>query len=216
MARLLPSTPDLSAADEAEPRVVGIEGDDADELLAAMSSRTARELLLALHDEPGAPSELADRVGTSLQNAQYHLGNLSDAGLIEVIDTVYSEKGREMKVYAPADRPLVVVAADEAETASLRSMLGSLVGGLAGLAVVSLLVHVLLGGSLRFATLVGGTGGAADGGDGGVGTADAEVAAESTRAAAETAATLPPGLLFFAGGAVVLFAVVAVWYWRRR
>src|SRR6056297_1911223 len=86
MARLLPSTPDLSAAEESAPRVIGIDGEDADDLLAAIASGTARQLLTALHEEPAAPSELAARVDTSLQNAQYHLGKLEDAGMIEVID----------------------------------------------------------------------------------------------------------------------------------
>ncbi|NIU66678.1 MAG: ArsR family transcriptional regulator, partial [Actinobacteria bacterium] len=63
------------------------------------------------------------------QNAQYHLGRLEDAGAVEVVDTVYSEKGREMKVYAPADEPLVVVAGGESETSSLRAAITTLLAG---------------------------------------------------------------------------------------
>ena len=84
---LLPSESDATAAD-ADPRVVGVESDDADDLLSALSSETARHLLGELHDDPAPPGELADRVGTSLQNAQYHLENLQEAGAIEVVDTV--------------------------------------------------------------------------------------------------------------------------------
>lgn len=110
MARRLPSRSDPDV--DAVPRVVGLD-DDAENLLSALSSATTRRLLAALHDEPTNPASLADSVDTSLQNAQYHLDRLESAGVIEVIDTVYSEKGREMDVYAPADQPLVVVAADE-------------------------------------------------------------------------------------------------------
>ncbi|MFB6096383.1 MAG: ArsR/SmtB family transcription factor, partial [Haloferacaceae archaeon] len=86
MAKLWPSTPDTSAAEESDPRILGIDDDDADDLLSALSSDTARRLLAELHEEPSTPSVLADRVGTSLQNTQYHLGNLREADLVEVID----------------------------------------------------------------------------------------------------------------------------------
>jgi len=90
MADLLPSIPDTSSVDDGEPRVVGIDSEEADDVLAALSSNTARQLLTALHNDPGTPSNLADRIDTSLQNAQYHLGNLEDANVVRVIDTAYS------------------------------------------------------------------------------------------------------------------------------
>lgn len=90
MAGLLPSTPDTSAADESSPRVIGLEDDEASDLLSALSSGTARRVLAALHEEPTNAAELAERVDTSLQNVQYHLRKLDDAGLVEVVDTVYS------------------------------------------------------------------------------------------------------------------------------
>src|SRR6056297_2720950 len=126
---LLPSKPDTSAAEESAPRVVGVDSEDADELLAALSSGTARRILTELHEEPSPPSAVAERVDTSLQNAQYHLGKLETAGAVEVIDTVYSEKGREMDVYAPADRPLVIFAGDEQDQTLLDRALGRLLGG---------------------------------------------------------------------------------------
>ncbi|GAB3689364.1 hypothetical protein GCM10028857_24610 [Salinarchaeum chitinilyticum] len=144
MADLLPSIPDASARDDAEPRVVGLEDEDADAVLGALASSTARELLATLNDDPGHPSALADRVDTSLQNVQYHLGNLEDAGVIEVVDTAYSEKGREMDVYAPADRPLVLFAGDAEDETLLQRALGRLLGGLGALTGLSLAVRGLV------------------------------------------------------------------------
>lgn len=206
MADLLPSTPDTSAAEEPSPRVIGLDSDDADELLSALSSDTARRLLSTLHEEPSSPSALADRVDTSLQNVQYHLGNLDDAGLVEVVDTVYSEKGREMKVYAPADRPLVVFAGDEEESSGLKSALTTLLSGFAVLGLLSLLVQVWIGDGFPF---LGGTSGAGDGGA-------STMTVETTQQTAQAAAGLPPGLLFFLGGAAVLAVGFAVWFVRRR
>ncbi|WP_224270422.1 helix-turn-helix domain-containing protein [Haloprofundus salinisoli] len=146
MAGLLPSTPDTSDADPGDPRVIGLDSDAADELLSALSSRTARRVLAALHEEPTTPAALAERVDTSLQNVQYHLGSLEDAGIVEVVGTAYSEKGREMKVYGPSDSALVVVAGREEETNGLRALLSRLVGGVGVLGVASLVVDRLLGG----------------------------------------------------------------------
>jgi DNA-binding transcriptional ArsR family regulator len=163
---LLPSSPDTSAADGAEPRVVGVDSDRADELMSALSSETARQLLMELHEDPAPPSELSDRVDTSLQNAQYHLGNLKDAGAVEVIDTIYSEKGREMDIYAPADRPLVLFAGREEQSHGLRAALRDLVTGVAGVALGAVVVQELFGRSV-LASLTSSLGGAGSAGGGG-------------------------------------------------
>jgi DNA-binding transcriptional ArsR family regulator len=172
---LLPSSPEVSVEDD--PRVVGLDSEEADALMRALSSDTAREMLSALHEEPMPPSRLADRVDTTLQNAQYHLERLADAGAIEVVGTAYSEKGREMDVYAPADKPLVIFAGRDDQASGLRSALRRLVGGLFALLFGAVAVQELFGGGIRrlvepFAESgergAGGAGGAAgDGGDGG-------------------------------------------------
>ena len=201
MARLLPSQSDPEV--DASPRVVGLDDDDAEDLLSALSSTTARRILGELHDEPTNPAELAESVDTTLQNIQYHLGRLESAGAIEVIDTVYSEKGREMDLYAPADRPLVVVAADEEETAGLSDVLSRLLGGVAIVGIASLIAQFLVDGVPFGAQAGGGDAGGA------VGTAD--VATETVAATGP-----PPGLLVFLGGMTVLVAWLAVWAIRNR
>lgn len=218
MGRLLPSTQETSVPEDTGPRVIGVNDADADNLLSAMQSETARNLLTALHEEPAAPSELANQVDTSLQNAQYHLSNLEDAGVVEVIDTVYSEKGREMNVYAPADKPLVVVAGQQEETAGLKATLTSLLGGLGVLGIVSFIIQRLT----AEPTPLGGTGAApAGGGDsgdgGGVGVMDAATSTPVEEAASgfELVSFLTePGVLFFTGGAIVLVSILVFRYLR--
>jgi DNA-binding transcriptional ArsR family regulator len=193
MARLLPSSTETPDQD---PQVVGLDGDAAEDLVGALSAGTARELLSELYDEPAAPSELADRVDTSLQNAQYHLENLQEADLIEVVDTVYSEKGREMRVFAPASSPLVVVAGRQEDTSTLRSALGRLLSAFAVLAAASLVVQWLLGGGSPETPSAGG---------------------QFTISSVETTAAtggLAPGVAFFLGGTVVLLAALALRRWR--
>jgi len=172
---LLPSRPDAEPSEDAGPRVIGVDDDAADDVLAALSSGTARSLLSALHDDPAPPSELADACDTSLQNVQYHLGKLENAGAVEVVDTAYSEKGREMDVYAPADQPLVVFAGGEEDGSTLRTALARLLGAVGVLALASLLVQTLAE-TVPIGAPTGGDGAGGGGGavgDGGAGGADA-------------------------------------------
>ncbi|WP_115865484.1 ArsR/SmtB family transcription factor [Halorussus litoreus] len=186
MANLLPSTPDSSVGDDGDPRVIGVDSDDADDLLAALQSDTARDLLAALYDEPATPSALAEEIDTSIQNVRYHLEKLTDAELIEVADTVYSEKGREMNVYAPAAKPLVVFAGGEDDAPGLEAALSRLLGGLGVLGLSSLLVQRLVtGGPLA----PGVTFQSGDSGGGDVGSG----AATDVNASADDAATTAAG-----------------------
>ncbi|MDZ5811631.1 winged helix-turn-helix transcriptional regulator, partial [Halorubrum sp. AD140] len=59
--------------------------------------------------------EIAKSVDQSVQNVSYHLERLCDADLIAPIETWYSEKGREMTVYALAIEQLVVQFHDDTE-----------------------------------------------------------------------------------------------------
>jgi DNA-binding transcriptional ArsR family regulator len=225
---LLPSKD--PAVPDADPRVISVDSDDADDVLSALSAATARNLLAELHDEPAPPGELADRVDTSLQNAQYHLEKLETAGAVEVVDTAYSEKGREMDVYAPADQPLVICAGDEKETSGLRSALSSLLGSVAVVGVASLFVQELFGQSVFGSGSQSGSAGTMEPGSSylptGSGTSPSRMTEAAERVAADggtfaqtgaeaAVSTLPPGAAFFAGGFVVLLAVFAFWYVGR-
>jgi len=186
-----------------DARVVGVESDAADELLGVLGSDAARTVLAELHEEPAAPSRLADRLDTSLQQVHYHVENLADAGLVEPVDTATAESGQEMTVYGPAGGPVVVFAGEESGGDDLRSALSGLLSGFGVLAVASLLVQEVLGEGID--ALFGAGGGGADG---------VTVATESAGGAAATGP--PPGLVFFLGGAAVLVAAAAVRYWRQQ
>lgn len=109
---------------ETSPRVVGIE--TADEAVTTLSSATAREIFNHLYAHPATASDIAESTDTSIQNVQYHLGQMRDAGLIRVVDTWYSIKGAEMKVYAPAAEPLVIFAGTPDSRTDIRRALNEL------------------------------------------------------------------------------------------
>lgn len=133
MSRLLPHRPPVETGD-AEPRVLDLGEDDAGETFEVLSSTTARRILARLYEAPGTQSDVARDVETSLQNVGYHLGNLEAAGLVEVVDQWYSEKGSEMNVYAPTGEPLLLMAGDTSSVAAARQAVN---GGLASTGVRS-------------------------------------------------------------------------------
>ncbi|SIR51122.1 transcriptional regulator, ArsR family [Haladaptatus litoreus] len=212
MADLLPSSTDVEPPTGGNPRVLGVDSDDADDLLGALSSGTARSLLSALHDQPATASELSDEVDTSLQNAQYHLQKLEDAELISAVDTIYSEKGREMKVYAPTDGPLILFAGREDQTTGLKDALSRVLGVAVLLGAVSAVIQYAV-----TEGMLGIGGQAAENSDtgGDMGTFSAQSTDPAQSAADAVITTVPPGVLFFAGGALVL-ALGAVWWYVIR
>lgn len=217
MSGLLPSTPDIIPDRDPDPRVIGLDSDDADELLAALSSETARSVLAALHDEPSTPSALATEVETSLQNVQYHLGKLEHADLIEEVDTWYSEKGREMSVYAPKDGPLVVYPGSTEDAIGLQQLLTRVIGAVAVLGVASIAIESAIRGWIPGIDIADDERAepAADTAVDDV--MDAEMQADpmvdpEPHWAIEAITAVPPGLLFFLGGCLLLLLITILWF----
>lgn len=143
MSSYLPRLNERTERGADDPQVVDLDSEEAGNVLGALSSDTARSIVRALHDDPATLTEVAEMVGTSRQNAQYHIDKLESADAVEVVDTCYSEKGREMKVYAPAGSPLVIVSGDVDSNDRLREAMTQLFGGVGVLALVSVLVQAL-------------------------------------------------------------------------
>ena len=193
---LLPSSrPDVQADQEGELRLLGFDDETTDAVLDAISSETARAILGEIHNEPQTPSELAEQTDTSLQNVSYHLEKLEAADLIQVAGTQYSEKGREMKVYGPADEPLVMFVGTDERKLSFRRLLKRFIGATSLLAVLSILLHSLIEGGIPYVSFTGA------GGDGAGG---AEVVEP----------TLPLATAIFLGGLVMLVLLFAWRYWE--
>jgi len=104
-----------------------LDEDVANEVLNALSSKTARQILAVVYEDPKPASELADAADTSIQNTHYHLESLRDADLIEVVETVYSAQDNELKTYGPTNRSVVVFAGDDEIKSSLQRFLRQVV-----------------------------------------------------------------------------------------
>jgi DNA-binding transcriptional ArsR family regulator len=219
MSRLFPFRSAVDLPTDREPRLVELSDETAEDVFDALSSQTARTMLAALYEKPHTASDLADLADTSVQNAQYHLKKFTAAGLIEVVDTWYSNRGAEMKVYAPVDESLVVFAGQEKES-SFRTLLSRFVGAVVLLGIVSLALGRVL--KLLSTPPASSGGGSVDRGqrptppiEGANGTTPppGTPTMDPAQAADGIGAVLPPELLFFAGGLLVLFAVAAWIYY---
>lgn len=141
---LLPSRkPDVSTEQDGELRVVGMEEENADEVFEVLSSGTARTILSRVYEDPVTASEIADSTDNSIQTVTYHLENLRDAGLIQISGSQYSEKGREMQVYTPADDPVVVFVGTEDRKKNFLDLFKELVGAIHILAIASVFLYLI-------------------------------------------------------------------------
>jgi DNA-binding transcriptional ArsR family regulator len=194
----------------AENVVVVQPGDErAQKIARAMASQTANAVIQAFGGGPLTSSEIARQMGIPITTASYHIENLLDAGLIEVAETRWSEKGREVKVYGLANQVLIIVP-PESDLGSVLKKYVTLFGivilvsaGLWGL--LPMLLPILQGGVPPEPRLAGG------GGD------ENSVLQSSLDGAAGAPPVHDLVMGFFFGACVVLLALMAyeIYYWRR-
>ena len=84
-------------------------GDErAQKIARAMASQTANAVIQAFGGGPLTSSEVSRQMAIPITTASYHIENLLDAGLLEVMETRWSEKGREVKVYGLTNQVLII------------------------------------------------------------------------------------------------------------
>lgn len=203
MSSLIPQLQSSDPAPASEPRVIALEGSEVDDVFETLSSNTRRIILKRLYEAPATPSELAEATDTSLQNVHYHIDKLSEVDLIEAIDTRYSQKGKEMRVFAPSNDPLIFVESEETRS-RVESSLDRIVGILSLLAIGSLLVQAIAGWLERPESMTVKTE-----------SLDQAMTASAAKSGPDMLAQvqnalLEPGALVFMGGLIVLLGFVVV------
>ena len=111
----------------------------------AMSSPTAGDLLRSLSDTPKSTTALAEELHIPLTTAKYHLGNLLEAGVIEVADTRWSAKGREIKIYSLKNQILIVAPRRQSAIGMMKKYAATLGIFIAGTALLTLYLPLLQG-----------------------------------------------------------------------
>lgn len=117
MSSALPHQPSVEYAPQKQTDIV-VDGDESADIFQVLSSDTAQEILSVLKQEPGTASDVATAVGQSIQNVTYHLDRLREVDFVAPVETWYSEKGKEMTVYAVTTEELIVRFVDSPEQQS--------------------------------------------------------------------------------------------------
>lgn len=118
-------------------------GEESKKITQVISNDTARQIIELLADAPLSVSGIAERLQAPLTTITYNLENLESVGLVKVERIKYSEKGREVKIYAPV-RKLIVVAPEKTDRKSVIDVLRNYMG---------VILAALLASSLREATI---------------------------------------------------------------
>lgn len=185
---LLPSSePAVQSEQTGSPQVVGVDDEEMESVIDALSSETARTIISEIYSSPGTATELSTRTDNSVQTVHYHLEKLQDAGLIEVVETRYSKKGNEMNIYAAADEPVVVFVGTKNRKTSFVDLLRRLIGGLSLLIAATLYVFVRT-----------------------------EIVLASAKTGVENMFLEHPSIAFFTGGIFVFLLGISWWWLRRR
>ncbi|MBP2029940.1 DNA-binding transcriptional ArsR family regulator [Methanohalophilus levihalophilus] len=74
-----------------------------------LSNEKALKILELLAQEPMSATSIADSLDLPLTTVKYNLDSLIEADLIQVKDTRWSRKGREIKIYEPVQKMIVVM-----------------------------------------------------------------------------------------------------------
>jgi len=182
----------------------------------AIASQAAGDILHALEKGPMTAGDLASALAMPMGTVKYHIDNLLEAGLIEIKDTKYSVKGRQVKVYSLRNQVLIVAP----EVRTVRSILLKYAALFGVVALSSLAAYAVLT-ALR--PMVWGQGG----GGGGMAFSPAEKAVEIMATPAPTSAPPVPlpqaipadiALAFFFGGVlvIVILLLYEVFFWWRK
>ncbi|NYT20643.1 MAG: helix-turn-helix transcriptional regulator [Methanomicrobiales archaeon] len=179
----------------------------------AIASQTANDILHILSQGPKTASDLTGLLNIPMGTLKYHIDNLLEAGLVEIAETKYSVKGREVKVYRLKDQ-LVIVAPKMTNIRSILMKYASLfaiviVASMAMLAILPLFQAPPP--DLAGAPLLSEDGG---GGGGGAGIIAEETSRVEPIAQARSVA---PILAFFLGGCMVvlLLFLYEAYKWQK-
>ncbi len=123
-------------------------GEESKKITQVISNDTARQIIELLADAPLSASDIAERLQMPLTTIVYNLENLEKVGLIKVEKIKYSEKGREVKIYAPV-RKLIVVVPEKTDRKSVTDLLRKYLGVILAAVFASSLIEFVMRGAVK-------------------------------------------------------------------
>jgi DNA-binding transcriptional ArsR family regulator len=119
-------------------------GEESKKITQVITNDTAREIMELLAEHSMSASDIAKKLDVPLTTIKYNLENLVEVGLIKIERIKYSEKGRQVKVYAPV-RKLIVVVPEKLDNGSIVDILKKYLGVIIAAVLATGLVELLTG-----------------------------------------------------------------------
>ncbi|MFQ6050886.1 MAG: ArsR/SmtB family transcription factor [Candidatus Hydrothermarchaeota archaeon] len=90
--------------------------DNAKKISQTLANVTSRKILELLCKEPLSLTEISEKLEIGLPTLHYNIERLLESGLIKVKDIKYSKKGREIKIYEPTNKFIIITPVGEEKT----------------------------------------------------------------------------------------------------
>jgi len=130
--------------DNSEKLLVLPLGDESKKITQVITNDTARQIMELLAEQSMSASDIAKQLDVPLTTVKYNLENLVDVGLAKIERIKYSEKGRQVKVYAPV-RKLIVLVPEKLGSASINEVLKKYLGVILTAVFASGFIELLTG-----------------------------------------------------------------------
>ena len=88
--------------------LVSLKESKAKKLAQVISNESCRKILDYLAEKEATETELAEKLEVPISTVHYNLKHLTDAGLVDVDEFHYSEKGREVNHYKLANKYVII------------------------------------------------------------------------------------------------------------
>ncbi|CAG0998826.1 hypothetical protein FLAV_02798 [Flavobacteriales bacterium] len=128
-------------------------GDESKKITQVISNDTARQIIELLADAPLSASDIAQSLHAPLTTVAYNLENLESVGLIKVDKIKYSEKGREVRIYAPV-RKLIILVPEKTDRNSVGDILRKYLGVILAAVFASSIIEFFIRSTGRNANLL--------------------------------------------------------------
>jgi len=133
---------DNDTANTSEKLLILPLGKESKKITQVITKDTARQIIELLAEDSMSASDIATQLDVPLTTIKYNLENLIDVGLIKIKRIKYSEKGRQVKVYAPI-RKLIVLVPEKTDSTSVMNVLKKYLGVIFAAVFASGLVEMI-------------------------------------------------------------------------
>ncbi|MCS3924368.1 ArsR/SmtB family transcription factor [Methanosalsum natronophilum] len=119
-------------------------GDSSKRVAQALSNDKSLKILELLAESPMSASSISEELKIPLTTVKYNLDSLFQTGLIKVKEKKWSRKGREIKIYEPVEKLIVLApSAKSKENVSVKGILQKYLGAFLAVGAFALVIEYI-------------------------------------------------------------------------